>query len=194
MKKILFFLFFTGLLIFSSRIAFAHDLISQEVSTQAGSMESATISAENKSVYSLPYPGLLPDNPLYFVKALRDKIIEILTSDPIKKADFYLLQADKRVNEGQMLFDKGKTKYSMGITAMSKGENYFEKGILQLQFAKKQNLPIDSLIQKYHVSSQKHEEVVGALLKGKEGDVKSGLTQIQERIAKYHKWLEDLEK
>src|SRR5438309_421306 len=47
--------------------------------------------------YQLPYPGMLPDNPLYFLKVIRDGVWSFLLSNPLKKADFDLLQADKRV-------------------------------------------------------------------------------------------------
>ncbi|HSW97310.1 MAG TPA: hypothetical protein VLF89_05800, partial [Candidatus Saccharimonadales bacterium] len=44
---------------------------------------SPIITMENKQIqYDLPYPGLLPDNPLYSLKVLRDKIVEFFISDP----------------------------------------------------------------------------------------------------------------
>ena len=48
--------------------------------------------------YLLPYPGMLPDNPLYMLKAMRDRVINFLIADSQKKAEFYLLQSDKRLN------------------------------------------------------------------------------------------------
>src|SRR3989344_3906165 len=50
-----------------------------------------------KSNYVLPYPGMLPDSPLYKIKVLRDKVTAYLISDPQKKAEFYLLQTDKQM-------------------------------------------------------------------------------------------------
>ena len=102
-------------------------------------------------------------------------------ADPVKKADFYLLSADKRLNEGVMLFEKGSSKYQLAETTISKGENYFEKGLSQIQTAKNQNLPVDSLIQKYHMSSHKHQEVIGGLIKRSSGNVKDGLVHSQKR-------------
>src|SRR3989344_5431146 len=62
-----------------------------------------------KSVeYNLPYPGLLPDSPFYSLKSLRDKIVSFLISSPLKKAEFNLLQADKRLNAGLYLFNSAK--------------------------------------------------------------------------------------
>ncbi len=61
--------------------------------------------------YLLPYPGILLDSPLYFLKQLRDVILERLIVDPIRKAEFYILQADKFVNMVVYLSDKGKAAF-----------------------------------------------------------------------------------
>lgn len=184
MKKILFTLFFS--LVFLSNVSFS---FAQEVSP-AGEMSISSLSAQNKGVeYTLPYPGLLADSPLYFLKALRDKFQEIFISSPSIKADFYLLQADKRLYEGKFLFDKGTSKYSLSESTISKAENYFEKGISQLQTAKNQKLDVNSLIQKYRLSSVKHEEVIRDMIGKSSGNVKSGLSYSQERVFQLRKTL-----
>jgi|SRR3989338_11221392 len=183
MKKILI-LFFILPFGFSVLPVFAAE------ATQAGETRESTKSASAQIIYELPYPGLLSDSPIYFIKALRDKVTELLISDPVKKAEFYLLTADKRLNEGVMLFDKGLSKYSLLESTISKGENYFEKGIGQLQLAQKQNIPIASLIQKYHLSSRKHQEVIKDLSGKSSGGDKAGLIQSQKRAEKFEKMLE----
>jgi len=60
-------------------------------------------------IYVLPYPGILPTHPLYMLKTLRDTIIELLITDPVHKAEFYILQADKKLNMGLTLKNLGKT-------------------------------------------------------------------------------------
>ena len=57
--------------------------------------------------YILPYPGILLDHPLYFLKNLRDQVMEFLISDPTKKAEFSLLQSDKFLAMSQAYVDKG---------------------------------------------------------------------------------------
>lgn len=129
----------------------------------------ASESAKNN--YQLPYAGLLPDNPLYFVKALRDRIIEILISDPIKKAEFDLRSADKRLSIGIALFDK--KKYELSESTISKGENYFEEGIKNLETVKKQGQAVDpSLLVAYDLSTKKHKEVIENLMERSSGEVK----------------------
>ena len=60
--------------------------------------------------YLLPYPGLLLDSPLYFLKHLRDIILEKLIVDPIRKSEFYILQTDKFVSMALYLGDKGNAQ------------------------------------------------------------------------------------
>jgi len=45
--------------------------------------------------YALPYPGILPDHPLYLFKQIRDSIMRMFISNPVKQIEFSLLQSDK---------------------------------------------------------------------------------------------------
>lgn len=139
--------------------------------------------------YTLPYPGLLPDNPLYVLKAIRDRIVEILISDPIKKANFELLAADKRLNEGVSLFNKGEKKYVLGETAISKGENYFEKGIAELEKAKRQGMDTINTSQRFHLASLKHREIIKSLINRSSGDIKQKLLLDDKRVEEFEKRL-----
>ena len=139
--------------------------------------------------YALPYPGLLPDNPLYVLKAVRDRIIEVLISDPIKKANFELLQADKRLNEGVSLFNKGEKKYALAETTISKGENYFEKGIAQIERAKKQGIITAGTSQRFHLASLKHIEIIKGLINKSRGDIEQRLLLDEKRAEEFEKKL-----
>ena len=63
---------------------------------------------EKKQEYLFPLPGILPDHPLYFPKQVRDGIMDRLIVDPLRKAEFLVLQADKRLNMGKVLVEQGK--------------------------------------------------------------------------------------
>lgn len=142
----------------------------------------ASESAKNE--YQLPYPGLLPDNPLYTIKALRDRLIEFLISDPIKKAEFDLLSADKRMSMGIALFDK--KRYELAESTISKGENYFEEGIKNLETARKEGRQIDpSLIVAYDSSTKKHREILEGLVERASGDTKKKLTKTLQRVNEF---------
>ena len=123
--------------------------------------------------YQLPYPGLLPDSPLYFLKIGRDRIIDFLISDPLKQAEFNLLQSEKRFAAGISLLEKGKQKLSE-IT-ISKGENYFAKALQNIETAKSQGINTLSLLEKMYRSVRKQQEILevqkgmGPLLKRLQG-------------------------
>lgn len=123
---------------------------------------SATIAVDpivqEATTYELPYPGLLPDNPLYVLKVIRDHMIGFVVQGSLKKAQFDLLQADKRLNAGVSL-TKVK-KYQAAEEIISKAENYFEEGIGQLEQAKQQGMDIKQLTHTMLVASKKHEMVV----------------------------------
>ncbi len=139
--------------------------------------------------YTLPYPGLLPDNPLYFLKAIRDRVIEFLISDPIKKANFELLQSDKRLNEGLLLFKKGESKYSLGETTISKGENYFEKGIAEIERAREQGIVTTDISRRFYLASLKHRDVIKGLINISSGDIKQKLIADDKRMEEFEKKL-----
>jgi hypothetical protein len=99
---------------------------SMELATGAGEMN-ATSGALVKIEYYLPYPGLLPDSPLYKVKALRDRVTLWLTFGEQNKARRELLYADKRINAATFLVQGGKN--SLGVTTATKAEKYLETAV-----------------------------------------------------------------
>lgn len=117
--------------------------------------------------YALPYPGILPSNPLYLLKAFRDKIVSMLIGDPLKKAEFDLLQADKRLNAAVMLSKKdssGKSR-ELVISTISKGENYFEEAVSKTIEAKREGRETSDFAKKLFSASQKHEFMLKDLQK-----------------------------
>ena len=137
--------------------------------------------------YSLPYPGILPDNPLYFMKALRDRIISIFISDPLKKAEFNLLMSDVRLNAAIYLFAKGEGKYSLAETTVSKAENYFYNALVKLSEAKQQGMGINDLTAKLITASKKHQQLIRELENKTTGSIRGGLMDEEERAKSFEK-------
>lgn len=75
--------------------------------------------ATRKVEYPLPYPGILPDHPLFPLKRFRDWMLEKLIADPVRKAEFYILQADKRLNMAVFLKGQGKDKLAAESVTLS---------------------------------------------------------------------------
>lgn len=108
--------------------------------------------------YQLPYPGLLPGHPFYQLKIFRDKLMSILISNPVKKAEFDLLQSDKRFEAAHVLVLKGKI--DVAKNTLSKAQNYFEEAIDKAADARKEGMDIHALATRLALADEKHREVL----------------------------------
>lgn len=140
-------------------------------SSQSGVLSST------KVAYDLPYPGILPDHPLYVVKIVRDRIMEFVTRDNNKKAELYLLLSDKRTAMATELAKKGKDM--MALSTLSKAEKYFLKIPSLLRDSKKQGTsPSSEFVQRLRLSNAKHKETAELLLK----ELPQGSSEIVNQI------------
>lgn len=138
-----------------------------------------TTTSDKKVVYQLPYPGILPDNPLYFLKVTRDRIQAFLIRDNLKKAQLYLLYSDKRLAMAEALEKKGKV--SLALSTLSKGEKYFLKIPQLLKQAKEQGTsPSAELVDRIKTSNQKHKEVIGEIFQDVPQGSQEGLNEIMK--------------
>lgn len=123
-------------------------------------------SAKTKSSYTLAYPGILPDNPFYKIKVLRDKIIELLTNDPVKKVDFYLLQTDKGFAATDLLVKKNKIELAKE-TGLKAEHNYT---LLTYVVKSHRSKLSDNQFQKLLDASEKHQEILNFIIKSVPND------------------------
>lgn len=145
--------------------------------------------AAQKSNYILPYPGILPDHPLYFLKMLRDRILDLFTQAPLKKTEFLILMADKRLGAGKTLIDYGKI--NLGETTISKGENYLERAVSSISQIGSKGEKGNEVLDKLKESLAKHIEVLQEVQQKVPEEAKSGITNALERAQKgYQKVLE----
>ena len=111
--------------------------------------------------YILPYPGILPDHPLYFIKKLRDETLLFFNRSPQKKVNILLLLADKKLVMGQMLLEEQKKE--IAVMVLTEAENHFIKLIPFLIDMKDENtLPVN-IIDKVELSIKKHKEIIDGL-------------------------------
>ena len=160
-------------------------------------LNQATVSADSntsKSVeYELPYPGILPDHPLYFLKMTRDWIVRLLISDLLKKAEFDLLQADKRLNSGLYLLHNDKDKNAeLAQSTISKGEDYFEEAIKNAEKAKKQGMDTKDVLRRLLDSSKKHQEILQSLGSKSTEALKDDYFHLQERAEGFERAVSSL--
>ena len=110
-------------------------------------------------VYTLPFPGILPNHPLYFLKTLRDTLIEKMITNDVKKAEFYILQADKRLQMSIVFV--GSDKKELAEAMRSDAFMYREKSFTMLTKAAAKNVAVPRyVLEKLLVSAKKHEEVL----------------------------------
>ncbi len=150
--------------------------------------DSATPSATQNIEYDLPYPGLLPDNPLYYLKAIRDNVFKFLIRDPLTKAEFDLLQSDKRLEAARLLLLKGNSELS--ITTLSKSGNYFDDAITNILKVKEKGDSKNSLLGKMITSSKKHQQIIREMQKGKKTDLLLNLRFLEARARDFQERLE----
>ncbi len=166
---------------FSFLVRFAFPSFAQ---SDAANTDAAMLTPSPTPVqYDLPYPGLLPDNFLYKLKTLRDKLISFLISDPLKKVEFDILQADKRYNAALYLYQADAKKEEIILSTISKADNYVDEAIGQLFFAKQQGQNIVDLTNKLILSNRKHREVLQNMEKSASASLKKQLKQEEARIA-----------
>lgn len=151
MRKLFAVIVATALFVFTASV-----IIAQEIESSPSATASATPAPSVE--YFLPYPGLLPDHPLYLLKSFRDRILAILIADPVKRVEFNLLMADKRLNMGIFLSEKGKEQ--LAESTISQGEEYLLTAVEQFGAlaGKQQNLEV--LTDKLKAAVVKHEAVV----------------------------------
>ena len=137
--------------------------------------------------YELPYPGLLPDSPLYFLRIIRDRTVGFLISDSLKKSEFNLLQADKRLNAAIYLVNKGNV--SLAFTTVSKAENYFLEALDKMDEAKKQGRDIGGIQGNLKSALEKHEQELGFLIEKVSAEFKPSFEKELKRVVSFEQRL-----
>lgn len=153
----------------------------EEVIEATESAKEAQQQRPQSTEYTLPYPGILPDNPLYALKMLRDRVVGYLISDPVKKAEFNLLQADKRLASAIGLMDKGG-KTALSEETLSKGANYFEEALNKAREAKEQGMDVADIERRLASSARKHVAVLMDMQTELSGDEKEKFMQLEKRM------------
>lgn len=123
------------------------------------SVAAQTKIGNNRTVdYPLAWPGMLPDNKLYKVKVLRNKIIEKMLINPVKKVEFDLLMADKTIYASKILVEKGNVV--LAKETVLKGENYYSMLVQDYNKAlgEKKKIP-EVLDKKITLAAVKHQQV-----------------------------------
>ena len=115
--------------------------------------------ASSSTNYDLTYPGILPDNPLYFLKMAKDNVLSFFIGKPLEKATFILMQSDKQISASKLLLNQNKDKSLIHETTVN-SQNYFEAAIDTTIDAKKQGYDIHEIIGILQSASKKHHQII----------------------------------
>lgn len=141
--------------------------------------------------YELPYPGILPNHPLYILKAGRDKVLEMFTRSPIRKAELYLLFADKRINMARYI---GQSDWSLSEQTASKAEKYLIKSWGAAKNGIKMGTNPDvSYTKRARQSAKAHRTILLNLQKHCPTDYKQKFKATLEINSSFSKWVSTLE-
>lgn len=128
------------------------------VSVYQQALEMPATAAAVPVKYYLPYPGILPDSPLYRLKSVRDAVVLFFTQGEEKKAEKELLYADKRIKAAQELVDGGKL--GLGVSTATKAEKYLEKAVLRVEGQMQKGVDMKSMLITLVDATAKHSEIL----------------------------------
>ena len=137
------------------------------------------VELENGVDYYLPYPGILPDHPLYWLKMIRDRVRLWLTRNVEAKYERLLLYADKRIGAAKVLIEGGQA--DLGITTVTKAEKYLEQAVSQLEKVKETGKAYPERVENLQKAISKHEEVLRAVKEQVPDQAKPALDQAVEK-------------
>jgi len=129
--------------------------------------------------YNLPYPGrILPDSPLWPVKALRDKLWHTITFDVSKEAELSVLCSDKRLGMSKILFERNKPE--LAFSTLTKAEKYLEDALVHERLASKRGDDTTEILESISKSALKHRQVIDEILTIAPEDAKPEIIKVQD--------------
>ena len=83
----------------------------------------------------------------------------------MKKTEFNLLQANKRLQGGVYILTQKPPNTTLAISTISKGQNYFEDALASFEQAKKQGKSTNDMLVTLSIAAKKHREVLQGVRK-----------------------------
>jgi hypothetical protein len=111
--------------------------------------------------YQLPYPGILPDHPLYWLKMGRDRVQLWFLNNPKIESETLLLYADKRLGAGEALILGNQNQ--LGISTITKAEKYLGQAQGALEKAVGNKLAGQPELMTMAKAFIKHQEIIKSL-------------------------------
>jgi len=118
--------------------------------------------SEPELLYNLPYPGILPDHPLYPLKRLRDAVMLLLSRDSVRSIELKRLFADKHLVMAQLLWEK--ENYPLAYDTLIKGERYLLASGIEIEKLKTVGQLPPGLSDMVELAAKKHIDVITKII------------------------------
>ena len=131
--------------------------------------------------YYFPYPGtILPDHPLWGLKALRDHVWLVLTAKPERKAELNLLFANKRIVASKILFEADKPELAYSV--LTKSEKYLESALSEEEIARSRSVDTKAFLMSLNLAVLKHREELGEIMTMAPDDAKPEIVKVEDKL------------
>lgn len=165
--------------IFGFAILFISVLRTASVKPDFSVTATSSYTESNIIPYTLVYPGkILPGSPLWFLKAARDQIWLIVTTNEGRKAELKLLFADKRLAMALSLIEKGD--FENGYSTLSKAEKYLEQASIQEMKNREKGMNTSEFLITLSYASLKHQEILRSLVESSSNEVRPFLIKLED--------------
>ena len=131
--------------------------------------------------YYFPYPGrILPDHPLWNLKALRDRLWLLFTAKPERRAELNLLFANKRIVASKILFESDKPELAYSV--LTKSEKYLEAALSEEEAARSKNVDTKAFLLSLNLATLKHREEIKEVLAIAPEDARPEIVKVEDKL------------
>ena len=110
---------------------------------------------------NLPEPGMLPDNPFYFLKSWSEGFGTLFTLGAVAKAERFAYLSEKRLSEADELSEGDNPEKAK--EAIERYQKNIEKAVMKATEAKEKGLDIDEVLEHISTMTLKHQEVLATV-------------------------------
>lgn len=169
--------------------------LAQETATAAEATTSIEAAVSAKQL-GISEPTILPNNPFYFLKNWQRTIKELLTFDPIKKAELKMKNASERLLEARKLAEKTNNQ-----TVLEKATENYNKAVDKIKEAtdkikdKAENNPkVQKFLDKFTQQQNLHERILNKLQEKVPAKVMEKIKDARENhLQKFNQVMQKLE-
>jgi hypothetical protein len=132
----------------------------------------------------LPDPGILPDNPFYFLKSWSEGIGTFFTFDEVRKAERFLDLSEKRLAEAKALVEKGSMDHA--TRAIERYEEQLEQAMQRAESGKEKGMDTDEVLERISERTLKHQEVLADVYERVPEEAREGIKRAMENSMREH--------